>query len=190
MSENKVVFGLKNVHYAVLTEGSTNSWATPVAIPGAVNLVLDPQESENEFYADNVVYYKSFSNNGYTGSLEIAKIPESMLADIWGESLDSTSKVYYEKTGIQPKAFALLFQVEGDQSNELYAYYRVIPGRPSAGAATTTDTVEPTTTTFNISALPLVTGSATQKGIVRGHTGEDTTSTIKSGWFSSVTIIS
>ena len=41
---NKVKFGLKNVHYAVLdeTDGAA-SYGTPVAVPGAVNLNLSQQ---------------------------------------------------------------------------------------------------------------------------------------------------
>ena len=70
MAENKVRFGLKNVYYAKLTEGSTNSFATPVAVPGAVSMTLDSNVANGTFYADNISYYTTFSNNGYTGTLE------------------------------------------------------------------------------------------------------------------------
>ena len=117
MAENKVRFGLKNVYYAVLTEGATNAWATPVHVAGAVSLTLDDASSSNPFYADNITYYRTFANNGYTGSLEMALIPEAMLADIWGIEENATDKIIYEKTGVQPKPFALLFEVDGDQDS-------------------------------------------------------------------------
>ena len=43
-NENKVQFGLKNVHYAVRNE---SGYAAPVSVPGAVNLSLD---AEGVFY--------------------------------------------------------------------------------------------------------------------------------------------
>ena len=189
MSENKVRFGLKNVYYAVLTEGSTNSWATPVAIPGAVTLTLDSNVASNDFYADNVTFYKTFANNGYTGSLEVARIPDSMLTDVWGMTKDATSKIIYEKTGVKPKPFALLFQIDGDQDNELNTLYRVIPGgTPGAGSQTTQESADPTTQSFDLSALPLVTGSTTQQGLIKARSSADTPDATKNAWFTTVQV--
>lgn len=187
MAENKVRFGLNNVHYAVLTEGSTNSWETPVAVPGAVSITIDSNTTDNTFYADNVAYYKVFANNGYSGSLEMARISDEMMQDIWGETLGSTDKILYEKTGVQPKPFALLFEVGGDQDGEKYVLYRVVPtSKPSAGSQTIGENAEPTTQSFDFEALPLVTGSSDQLGLIKGRTTENTPSSTASGWFSAV----
>lgn len=191
MAENKVRFGLKNVFYAVLTESSdntANSYATPVAVPGAVSITLDSNGTDGTFYADNVAYYKTFANNGYSGELEMARISDAMLQDVWGMDLDSTSKVLYEKTGIQPKPFALLFQVEGDQAEELNLYYRVVPtSKPSAGSQTVAEEVEPVTQTFSFDALPLVAGPATQAGLIKARSTDATPTATKSAWFTAVT---
>ena len=189
MAENKVRFGLSNVYYAVLTEGSTNAWATPVAVPGAVSLSVDANVASSDLYADNVAYYRTFANNGYTGSLEMARIPDEMLKDIWGMTQDATSKVIYEKTGVQPKPFALLFQVDGDQDNELNVLYRVLPSsKPAAGSQTTEESAEPVTQSFDLSALPLVTGAAEQLGLIKARTAHDTPDATKSAWFTAVNV--
>ena len=59
MPENKVVFGLKNCHYAVITEDETGAftYGTPVALKGATEISLDPRGETSDFYADDVLYY-------------------------------------------------------------------------------------------------------------------------------------
>ena len=69
---NKIKYNLKNVHAAVLTEtttsnGVTYSYDTPEPIPGAVSLSLDAEGESSPFYADGVVYFRSATNNGYSG---------------------------------------------------------------------------------------------------------------------------
>lgn len=191
MAENKVRFGLKNVYYAILTDGNdntNNTWATPVAVKGAVNLTLDSNSSDGTFYADNISFYKTFANNGYSGSLEMARISDNMLKDVWGMTV--TNGVLYETSGVNPKAFALLFQIEGDENAELNVLYRVVPtSKPTAGSQTVEETVEPVTQSFDFEALPLVNGPSYQKGLIKGRTIDSTSTAIRSAWFSGVTIV-
>ena len=56
---NKIKFGLKNVHYAVVTETDGEiTYDTPKPIRGAVNLTLDAAGESVQFYADDSVYYE------------------------------------------------------------------------------------------------------------------------------------
>lgn len=189
MAENKVRFGLSNVHYAILTEGTTNAWATPVAVPGAVSLTVDANVASSDFYADNVAYYRTFANNGYTCTLEMARISEAMLSDVFGMAADSTG-VIREKAGVEPKPFALMFKVEGDQDDEDYLFYRCLPStKPSEGSQTTSENgAEPQTQSFDFSALPLVTGADVQKGLIKAKTGSTATTAVKSAWYSAVNV--
>ena len=67
---NKIKYNLKNVHAAVMTATVTSgvtsySYGTPQAIPGAVSISLDAEGESSPFYADGIVYYRTFANNGY-----------------------------------------------------------------------------------------------------------------------------
>ena len=189
MSESKVRFGLSSVYYAVLTEGSSNAWATPVAIPGAVSLSVDANVATSDFYADNVAYYRTFANNGYNCTLEMAKITEKMLAEVFGMAADATG-VIREVSGVEPKPFALLFKVDGDQNDENFVLYRCLPSsKPSEGSATMAEGgAEPQPQSFDFSALPLVTGAANQKGLIMAKTGSTASTSVISGWYGAVNV--
>lgn len=175
--ENKVRFGLKNVHYSILS-GST--YGTPVSVPGAVSLDMSPAGDTNKFYADNIAYYVSVSNQGYEGSLEMAKIPDTMLADIWGYTLGSTSKVLTESAFTEPKTFALLFQIDGDQNNDHYVIYACTGARPNIGSQTIEASKEPRTQSIDITAAPR------SDGKVFAKTTKDTPAGTITAWYTTV----
>lgn len=175
-SENKVQFNLKNAHYAIKSE---SGYATPVAIPGSVNLNLSPEGDSTTFYADGVAYYCTTANNGYTGDLEIAIVPLQMLKDVWGFTED-TNKVLIEDASIEPKEFALLFQIDGDATESLYALYSVTAKRPAISSKTIEKSKEPQTQSLSMTAIPLPDGK------VRARTTADTPAEIKANWFKSV----
>ncbi|MBQ4202638.1 MAG: hypothetical protein II655_02945, partial [Thermoguttaceae bacterium] len=95
---------LWNVYYAPLLTNTTSKieYGTPIAIPGAVSLSLDPTGENTPFYADGVEYYTISNNMGYSGDLEIALIPESFRVDILKESPDS-NKVLIENKDINAR---------------------------------------------------------------------------------------
>ena len=180
-TENKVQFNLLNVYYAILTiPDGTPSWATPVHIPGAVNLNLDEQGEITKFYADGIVYYQSVANNGYSGDLEMARFPDQMMKDVWGLEEVQTDFVLIEKGNVQPKAFALLFQIDGDQSNELYCMYNCTATRPAIAGSTNNETKEPKTQTSTISAVSL------ENNDIMARTTKQSPESVKSTWFKSV----
>ncbi len=178
--ENKVQFSFKNVYYALLNDGTKATWETPVPIPGGVDLSLEFEGEINKFYADGVVFYQSPSDSGYSGSATFARIPEQMLKDVWGFEEDETDFVLTEKAGVEPKPFALLFQIDGDKNNQLYCWYNCSATKPSVTAETTTDTKEPTTQELAIAVAPL------QDGRIKASTTAKTPSNIRENWFKKV----
>lgn len=177
MAENKVQFGLKNVHYAVLGD---SGYASPKPVPGAVNLSLSAEGDMQKFYADNIAYYVTNTNNGYSGDLEIARIPDAMYEEIFGFEKTVTSNVLSEVANAQAVTFALLFQINGDQNDNCYVLYACTAGRPDIAGSTIGESTEPKTQTVSISAVPTADGKVFAK--TTGETPDQT----KQDWFKSV----
>ena len=181
MATNKVKFNLWNVYYAPLLTNTTSKieYGTPIAIPGAVSLSLDPTGENTPFYADGIEYYTISNNMGYSGDLEIALIPESFRVDILKESPDS-NKVLIENKDINVGKFALLFRFDGDIRAINHVMYNCSVSRPKIGSKTNEESKEVQTETLTISAKPLV------KGYVKAKTGDSTPQTVYDNWFKSV----
>lgn len=182
---NKVRFGLEQVHIAFRKEdvGGEPSWDTPIAIPGAVNFSANPDGGESTFYADNTKYYVRRTNNGYTAELEMALVPDEVLAQMLGWEIDSNGMLIEDAEAV-PKEFALMGQVQGDVRNRRFVYYRCTASRPTQTHGTTTDTTTPTTETLNLTILPL---EVNGKKLVRGVIEPDgTNEAVYNGFFNAV----
>lgn len=146
----KVRFGLEKAHYALETgEG----WATPKPLRGAVSLTIEPEGETNTFFADDTSYAVFSTNAGYSGELEIASLEDDAAVDLLGASKDSKDGVY-EDTDAQPKKFALLFMIKGNEKDQKFAFYECTVSRPSMSANTTTDSTDPDTVTLPFKAAP------------------------------------
>lgn len=150
---NKVKYGLSNVHYVPLTinDDGTATYQAPVRWPGAVSLSLDAEGDTTKFRADNIDYWVGQSNNGYSGDLESALIPDSFRKDILGDVEDANG-VLVEDAGALTKAFALMFQFEGDANATRHVLYNCTASRPSVSGETTGETIEPQTETVSLTA--------------------------------------
>ena len=183
MAANKVKFNLKNVHYAKLTLDSNGipSYATPVAVPGAVTLTMDAQGDITKFYADGVEYWTNAVNNGYEGSLELALVPDSFKKDILNEQLDSNG-VLAEYAANDTNEFALLFEFDGDQKARRHVFYRCKATRPQVSGETDTETRTPQTETLNLTASRIPSGD----NLVKASTCDTTGTSTYNGWYSAV----
>lgn len=182
---NKVHFGLKNVHYALITYSSSGvpSWGTVKAVPGAVSLSLAKEGSDTDFYADDVKYYHIAGNNGYSGTLEMADFPATMRQDLWNQSISTTGKLLIEDVDAQPAEFALLFEIDGDQSPERYCFFRCLAARPDVASATKADTTEVQTQSCDLSVMPVI--DPTSASVINGKVYYRTTADTPSGTYTS-----
>ena len=182
---NKVKYNLKNVHAAKLTEtvadGVTSfSYDTPKAIPGAVSLSLDAEGDSSPFYADGIVYFRTSSNNGYSGDLEMALIPEWFRTEILQEQLDANGVLVEKSDKTESVKFALLFEFDGDVRSIRHVMYCCTAFRPSIESKTKEDTIEPGTETLSLTADPR------SDGLVKSRTGDTTDKTAYDNWYKEV----
>lgn len=182
----KIKYGLKNVHYAIVTETTnattgkvTSSYGPVKAWKGAVNISLDSQGEDTQFYADDGAYFTLTSNNGYQGDFESALIPEDVNISALGQEKDANGVVIETSNDVK-NYIALMFEFQMDKSGRRYVFYRCSLTRPSVASQTKADTVEPQTDTITLTATP----RPDDDNMVKAYT--DKGSQAYSGWYDQV----
>lgn len=188
MAENKVHFGLKNAYYAPLTETTdpetgeiTTTYGSWVKWAGAVSIGLSNNASQEDFYADDGVYYVTSSASSYEGDFESASVPNSFRKDIFGDIEDDNGAIV-EVQNPQTKYFAFAYETSGDVGGQRTVFYKCSASRPEASSATTEDGTEVQTQTVTIKAIgradEFTLGadkvSLIQATLVKGQTGYST----------------
>ena len=132
------------------------------------------------FYADGIVYFRTYANNGYSGDLEIALIPEWFRTEILKEILDSNGVLVEKADNTESVKFALLFEFDGDEHGIRHVLYNCAASRPSIESQTKEETIEPRTETLNLTADPR------EDGLVKSRTGDTTAKATYDGWYGAV----
>lgn len=181
---NIVEFGLTNVYFAKATyDTATNtvSYGTPQRVPGAVNLSLSAESgNDNIFYADNIEYYKSTGTGGFSGTLELALIPEWVKVNILGQTKNADD-ILVESNNDTFSPFAMMYQVDGDDEETYRLFYYCSVSRPAENSATIEDTRTPQTST-----LDLTVSARPDNGLIKAMTTPETSSATKTAWFTTV----
>ena len=197
MSANKVKYGLKNVHYALVTEtvvttgadaGKTvSSYGAMKALAGAVSLSLSSTASKSVFRADNEHYYVSYGEGGYEGDLEVARVNEDFLKDVLG-LIEDNDKILVEASSAFKTVnyFALVFEFDGDQRATKHCLYKCSASRPDIASQTTGEggTTDPQTETLTLTAIPRI----DEDKYIHLQTQESTTTAVIEAWYSAVPV--
>lgn len=197
MGANKVKYGLKNVHYALVTESvvttgadagkTVSSYGELKALAGAVSLSLSSTASKSVFRADNEDYYVSYGEGGYEGDLEVARVNEDFLKDVLGYTEDN-DKILVEASSAFKTVnyFALVFEFDGDQRATKHCLYKCSASRPDIASQTTGEggTIDPQTETLTLTAVPRV----DEDKYIHLETQESTTTSVIEAWYSAVPV--
>ena len=180
---NKVKFGLKNLYIASVTEGTGGSitFGTPKAWPGAVSLTMEPQGETNAFYADDIKFFVTNSNDRYEVTLETALVPDWFLEDYLGQTVD-TDENLVEQTTDMPAHFAMLFEFTGDQKAIRHCMYYCQANRPAQEAETKGESAEVKTEEITVTSMALP-----GTNIIKKKSTDDTTAAKYEAWYTTVT---
>lgn len=157
MAKNKVEFGLSNVHIAVEQDGG--GWGTPRHIPGAVSWTPDAEGEEYHFYADDLDYFSETSDNGYTGDLTMALLPEWFLADVLGYKQLVDGGVVEIRNSVK-RRICLIFEGKGDRHKTRRVYINCSAGKPSEEFQTIEEGKE-----VRVQVIPLIVTGDTKTGV-------------------------
>lgn len=198
MAESKVMYGLSNVHYALLTETTdpetgaiVSTYGDVKAWPGAVNITLDPQGNPVTFSADNTAYYTLINNQGYQGDFECALIPDDVRLDTLGNTKDENGFIV-ESDHDQVSYFALMFEINTDQNPNRYIFYKVaLAQRPSVASETVDVTSDLSVKTEKVTFKAMPQSSETVINGVRCHivkafTGKDVDASAYENFYTAV----
>ena len=195
MSANKVKYGLKNVHYALVTETVStdgtgaiiSSYGSLKALAGAVSLSMSSNSEKNVFRADDSDYFVSYGQGGYEGDLEVARVNESFLKDVLGFAADDDN-ILVESSGSfkQTNYFALVFEFDGDQQATKHCLYKCSATRPSIASQTTGEngSIDPQTETLTLTAVP----RADTDGYIHIQTQDTTSTAVTAAWYTAVPV--
>ena len=195
MSANKVKYGLKNVHYAlveetVATDGSgavTSSYGTLKALAGAVSLSLSSSASKSVFRADNEDYFVSYGQGGYEGDLEVARVNEDFLKDVLNLVEDNDKILVESESSFKTtNYFALVFEFDGDAQATKHCLYKCSASRPNIASQTTGEggQIDPQTETVTITAVP----RADADHYIHIQTQDSTSTAVITAWYTAVPV--
>ena len=170
----KVIYGLKNVHYAIYND-TTHTYGAWKSIPGAISMTADSDATQNDFYADDVVYATINATAKETGSIEFATITDEMYIDLFGYA-NGDDGLTYQTTEPIATTVALGYEVSGNEGKTRGVRYNVTFTAPSQSANTITDSTNPDTVTVNYTAVGRdFTIGGNVKNVLKSHCKEGST---------------
>lgn len=153
---NKVTFGLKNVHYALATQAEDGSWtfATPKKLEGAQEITTEAIGGSTQVYADDKVLATLVSNSGANVSLKFTEIDDQFKKDVFGILEDSNGNLV-EVVSNSAKTFALGYEIQGDIKARRIWYFLCTATPTGDASKSKADSIEANSNTLNITARPI-----------------------------------
>lgn len=159
MANNKITYGLRNVHYSIATQGNDGTWSfgTPVALPGAQEFTSDLVGGSTAVYADDIVIANLVQNAGRTITLKLTELTEEFKLNVLGYKRLENGNIV-EIANAKTATFALGLEFQGDAKARRAWFYLCSVTPISESTKSKTDSAEANAVTLNITARPIEVG--------------------------------
>ena len=168
---NKVLFGFSDLYIGTFTVSDVGvvTMGTPYHQKGAVGFSPEESDDREDFYADNVPYYTTYSTGTYEGDLTVAKLDDAFKKNFLGYVELDDGGLAQIKGASRPNVY-IMFEIQGDQHKRRVIFYN-----GSLGAVTREyNTIEETRTPVTESIAVRFTGD-NGTGITKVTYNEDDT---------------
>lgn len=182
-TDNKVHYDLVDVYVAPLTldlEAGTAAFGTPKRLLGAISMDLAAQGEVVKLRADGMDYYIANSNNGYSGNLNLAMVPDWFKQEYLGDTISEKDKVLVENAQAEAKPFALLYGFKGDKHHRRHVLYDCTASRSNIKGENKDNQKQPDTEAMTLTSVPLPDGK------VKASTTAETPETVYNAWTTAV----
>lgn len=148
---NKVEFGISQLHIGTYTVGENNAvtLGTPYHQKGAVSFSPEEKSEQNNFYADNIVYWSGYSGGSIEGDLEVAMFDDDFKTQFLGYATLTNGGLANVKNATKPNVY-IAFQVEGDAEARRVILYNCALGAITREYNTIEESKEPATETLPV----------------------------------------
>jgi len=168
---NKVEFGISQLHVGTYTDADgTVTLGTPYHQKGAVSFSPEEQSEQNNFYADNIIYWSGYSGGSIEGDLEVAMFDDEFKTQFLGYRALTNGGLANVKNASKPNVY-IAFQVEGDAEVRRVILYNCTLGAITREYNTIEENKEPATETLGVTCIGDNTTGVTMAVLKPGDTG-------------------
>jgi len=96
-----VRIGVDKLHYAICTDGDTETWATPIALKGVITVNINPNASQETLFADDGPYETAATIGNIEVEVNKAQLTLGERAALLGHTI-SSGKLVSKSTDVPP----------------------------------------------------------------------------------------
>jgi len=153
----KVLFGISNLHVGTYTEvtttsGTTVTLGTPYHQKGAVSFSPSTESNQNDFYADDIIYWSGYSGGKIEGDLTVAMFDESFKTQFLGYKTLTNGGLAAVKNPTKPSVY-VAFEVQSDDDPIRVILYNCSLGDISREYETIGENKEPKTASIPVTCV-------------------------------------